>query len=64
MIDESEAYILTTITKQDILKLIENKRAELLEIVSKTGLSSSKTLQISQELDSLMNKYNEMNFSN
>ena len=64
MIDEREAYILTTITKQDILKLIENKRAELLEIVSKTGLSSSKTLQISQELDSLMNKYNEMNFSN
>ncbi|MDX5474648.1 MAG: aspartyl-phosphate phosphatase Spo0E family protein [Bacillaceae bacterium] len=51
-------------TKQDILKLIENKRAELLEIVSTTGLSSTKTLQISQELDSLMNKYNEMNFSN
>nr|WP_096156944.1 MULTISPECIES: aspartyl-phosphate phosphatase Spo0E family protein [Bacillus] len=51
-------------TKQDILKLIENKRTELLEIVAKTGLSSSKTLQISQELDTLMNKYNEMNFSN
>ncbi len=64
MIDEREAFTLTTITKQDILKLIENKRTELLEIVAKTGLSSSKTLQISQELDTLMNKYNEMNFSN
>ncbi|WP_078380801.1 aspartyl-phosphate phosphatase Spo0E family protein [Sutcliffiella halmapala] len=47
-------------TKQEILQLIEKKRTELIDIVAKYGMSSSKTLQISQELDTLLNKYNHL----
>ncbi|AST94337.1 sporulation protein Spo0E [Sutcliffiella cohnii] len=42
-----------------LLTLIENKRSELLEVVKKKGMSSSTTLKISQELDSLLNQYNQ-----
>lgn len=47
-------------TKQEILHLIEKKRIELIDIVAKYGMSSSKTLKISQELDILLNKYNHL----
>ncbi|QFT88979.1 Aspartyl-phosphate phosphatase YnzD [Bacillus sp. THAF10] len=47
-------------TKQELIQLIEKKRAELLDIVAKYGLSSSKTLQLSQELDTLLNQYNHI----
>lgn len=50
----------TLATKQEIIQLIEKKRTELIDIVAKYGLSSSKTLQISQELDTLLNKYNHL----
>nr|WP_220129135.1 aspartyl-phosphate phosphatase Spo0E family protein [Anoxybacillus calidus] len=39
--------------------LIERKRSELIKIVAKNGLNSSLTIQLSQELDSLLNQYNE-----
>ncbi|WP_225228613.1 aspartyl-phosphate phosphatase Spo0E family protein [Bacillus sp. PS06] len=41
-----------------MLRIIERKRAELIEIVHKNGLSSSKTIKFSQELDHLLNLYN------
>ncbi|MCG1020754.1 aspartyl-phosphate phosphatase Spo0E family protein [Sutcliffiella horikoshii] len=47
-------------TKQELLNLIEKKRMELIDIVAKNGMSSSKTLKLSQELDTLLNKYNHI----
>ncbi|CAG9621852.1 aspartyl-phosphate phosphatase Spo0E family protein [Sutcliffiella rhizosphaerae] len=47
-------------TKQELINLIELKRAELIDIVAKYGMSSSKTLKLSQELDTLLNKYNHI----
>ncbi|BDG42851.1 aspartyl-phosphate phosphatase Spo0E family protein [Saccharococcus caldoxylosilyticus] len=44
--------------KNEILTLIEQKRMELVEIVAKTGLNSAAAIQISKELDSLLNAYN------
>ncbi|MBA2876435.1 aspartyl-phosphate phosphatase Spo0E family protein [Thermaerobacillus caldiproteolyticus] len=49
-------------SKQKILTLIEQKRNELIEIVAKNGLNATVTLQLSQELDLLLNQYNEYKF--
>ncbi|WP_147532250.1 aspartyl-phosphate phosphatase Spo0E family protein [Bacillus marasmi] len=46
--------------KHDLLTLIEQKRAELISVVSKKGLSSSAAIRHSQELDELLNKYNNI----
>lgn len=46
-------------SKQEMLKLIEQKRSELFKIVAENGLNSSITIQLSQELDSLLNLYNQ-----
>ena len=45
--------------EKELLQLIENKRKELVIIVSQYGLHSSRTIQYSQELDSLLNVYNK-----
>lgn len=45
--------------KKELLQLIECKRKELILIVSQYGLNSSRTIQYSQELDSLLNVYNK-----
>ncbi|WP_404450164.1 aspartyl-phosphate phosphatase Spo0E family protein [Sutcliffiella horikoshii] len=47
-------------TKHELLEKIEKKRTELIDIVAKYGMSSSKTLKLSQELDILLNKYNHI----
>jgi len=47
------------VSKQEMLKLIEQKRSELFKIVAENGLNSSITIQLSQELDSLLNLYNQ-----
>jgi hypothetical protein len=47
------------VSKQEILLLIEQKRSELIKMVAKKGLNSALTIQLSQELDSLLNQYNE-----
>ncbi|MGM9926350.1 MAG: aspartyl-phosphate phosphatase Spo0E family protein [Bacillus sp. (in: firmicutes)] len=39
--------------------MIENKRKELIEIVTVYGLNSSTTIQYSQELDHLLNQYDK-----
>ncbi|MDP4087171.1 MAG: aspartyl-phosphate phosphatase Spo0E family protein [Bacillota bacterium] len=44
--------------KQDLLDLIENKRAELIQAAITNGLSSSVAIRYSQELDKLLNEYN------
>ncbi|NMD69587.1 aspartyl-phosphate phosphatase Spo0E family protein [Bacillus sp. DNRA2] len=46
--------------KHELLTLIEQKRAELISVVSKNGLSSSAAIRHSQELDELLNKYNNI----
>lgn len=46
--------------KQEILKKIERKRAKLIEAVSAHGLSSKDSLKYSQELDELLNEYNNL----
>ncbi|QOY37075.1 aspartyl-phosphate phosphatase Spo0E family protein [Anaerobacillus isosaccharinicus] len=38
---------------------IEHKRKEMSEIIEKHGLSSTKAIRCSQDLDKLLNKYNE-----
>ncbi|KPB06302.1 aspartyl-phosphate phosphatase Spo0E family protein [Bacillus sp. CHD6a] len=47
-------------TKHELIELIEKKRSELIDIVAKYGMSSSKTLKLSQELDTLLNKYDTL----
>ncbi|BDG47908.1 MULTISPECIES: aspartyl-phosphate phosphatase Spo0E family protein [Parageobacillus] len=45
----------------EILTLIEKKRMELIEVVTKNGLNSTVAIQVSRELDSLLNMYNKQN---
>jgi hypothetical protein len=47
--------------KKQLLTQIELKRTELIEIAMKHGFSSSSAIICSQELDVLLNKYNEIN---
>ncbi|WP_307847656.1 aspartyl-phosphate phosphatase Spo0E family protein [Metabacillus bambusae] len=44
-------------SKHEMLKLIEEKRAELIDIVLKNGINSTISIQFSQELDILLNQY-------
>ncbi|WP_248733500.1 MULTISPECIES: aspartyl-phosphate phosphatase Spo0E family protein [Neobacillus] len=44
--------------KQDLVTLIENKRAELIHVAITNGLTSSVAIRYSQELDNLLNEYN------
>ena len=46
-------------SKHEILQQIEKKREELIRIVQLSGFSSSQTIRHSQELDTLLNLYNE-----
>jgi hypothetical protein len=45
--------------KSDFLEQIELKRNELINIVAKNGLNSRVAIEYSQQLDQLLNKYNE-----
>ncbi|MFC3882269.1 aspartyl-phosphate phosphatase Spo0E family protein [Bacillus songklensis] len=45
--------------KHDILQEIEKKREELIRVVQLNGFSSHQTIRHSQELDALLNLYNE-----
>ncbi|WP_043929827.1 aspartyl-phosphate phosphatase Spo0E family protein [Bacillus sp. EB01] len=45
--------------KQDLLSLIEQKRIELYQVAAANGLSSSIAIRYSQELDHLLNQYND-----
>ncbi|MED1201889.1 aspartyl-phosphate phosphatase Spo0E family protein [Heyndrickxia acidicola] len=45
--------------KEKLSNQIENKRAELIELAAEEGLKSDLTIQLSQELDRLLNQYNQ-----
>jgi stage 0 sporulation regulatory protein len=51
------------VSKQELLKLIEKKRAEMIEIATKNGINSNVSIQYSQELDHLLNEYNRYSYS-
>ncbi|MEH7305305.1 aspartyl-phosphate phosphatase Spo0E family protein, partial [Neobacillus drentensis] len=44
-------------TKKDLVTLIEKKRAELIQVATSNGLTSSVAIRYSQELDHLLNEY-------
>lgn len=48
----------STVIKQDLVALIEKKRAELIQVAVTNGLTSSIAIRYSQELDHLLNEYN------
>jgi Spo0E like sporulation regulatory protein len=48
----------TAMIKQELIELIENKRAELIQVAVTNGLTSSIAIRYSQELDHLLNEYN------
>jgi hypothetical protein len=47
------------VLKDELLALIEKKRAELISVAITNGLSSSVAIRYSQELDHLLNQYNQ-----
>ncbi|PLR69858.1 MULTISPECIES: aspartyl-phosphate phosphatase Spo0E family protein [Bacillaceae] len=50
-------------SKQELLKLIEKKRAEMIDIAIKNGINSNVSIQYSQELDHLLNEYNRYSYT-
>jgi hypothetical protein len=46
--------------KQELIALIEKKRAELIQVAITNGLTSSAAILYSQELDHLLNEYNRI----
>ncbi|KOP82261.1 Spo0E family sporulation regulatory protein-aspartic acid phosphatase [Cytobacillus solani] len=47
-------------SKQDLITLIEQKRQELIQVAMKNGFTSSLAIRNSQELDKLLNEYNNI----
>ncbi|MDP4164384.1 MAG: aspartyl-phosphate phosphatase Spo0E family protein [Bacillota bacterium] len=47
-------------SKHEFLTLIENKRAELINVALTYGFSSTAAIRYSQELDHLLNEYNRI----
>ncbi|MBY0120587.1 aspartyl-phosphate phosphatase Spo0E family protein [Bacillus sp. S/N-304-OC-R1] len=46
-------------SNKDLLNLIEQKRLELIKVAMKNGLASSIAVRYSQELDHLLNEYQQ-----
>jgi hypothetical protein len=56
--ESSSPFILSNGRRITMLKQeIEKKRQQLIEIANKFGLTSTKTLQCSKELDKLLDRY-------
>jgi stage 0 sporulation regulatory protein len=51
------------VSKQELLKLIEKKRTEMIDIAIKNGINSNVSIQYSQELDHLLNEYNRYSYT-
>jgi hypothetical protein len=47
-------------SKQELARLIEKKRNELIQVASSSGYTSTVAIQHSQELDDLLNTYNRL----
>ncbi|WP_420490775.1 Spo0E family sporulation regulatory protein-aspartic acid phosphatase [Neobacillus drentensis] len=50
----------SAVTKNDLVALIEKKRAELIQVAITNGLTSSVAIRYSQELDHLLNEYHRV----
>jgi hypothetical protein len=50
----------SAVLKQDLITMIERKRAELIQVATSNGLTSSVAIRYSQELDKLLNEYNRI----
>ena len=50
--------------KQELITLIEKKRAELIQVAITNGLTSSVAIRYSQELDHLLNEYHRVYIKN
>lgn len=48
--------------KSELLYTIESLRKEMIRISNKEGLTSEKTIEISQKLDSFITRYQAVNF--
>jgi hypothetical protein len=48
------------VTKQDLIAIIEKKRAELIQVATTNGFTSSVAIRYSQELDHLLNEYHSV----
>lgn len=46
--------------KQELSRIIERKRQELIQVVAINGLTSPKTIEYSKQLDDLLNTYNRL----
>ncbi|SEM50136.1 stage 0 sporulation regulatory protein [Mesobacillus persicus] len=46
-------------SKNELVRLIEKKRSELIEVATTNGLTSSVAIRYSQELDHLINTYQQ-----
>ncbi|WLR43453.1 aspartyl-phosphate phosphatase Spo0E family protein [Bacillus carboniphilus] len=51
-------------SKQELLHLIEHKRAEMIHVVLKNGINSHTSLKYSQELDKLVTEYQKLAYKN
>lgn len=52
-----------SVEKSELLNTIEMLRNEMIQIGKKEGLSSEKTIEISQRLDAFISKYQAVHFS-
>jgi hypothetical protein len=48
------------VSNKEMLKRIEKKRTELIQVVLKNGLNSKVAIQLSKELDNLINQYQQL----
>jgi hypothetical protein len=48
------------VSNEEMLKRIEKKRAELIQVVLKNGLNSNVAIKLSKELDNLLNQYQQL----
>lgn len=51
-------------SNNEMLKIIEKKRIELIKIVQKNGINSKISIKFSQELDSLLTEYIKQDLHN
>lgn len=55
---------ITIMSNNEMLKIIEKKRIELIKIVQKNGINSKISIKFSQELDSLLTEYIKQDLHN
>ena len=51
----------TRLNRTDLLDKIENLRCNMIEVANEKGFSSNESIEISRELDNLLNQYASIN---